>query len=154
MPAILMNRAAVERALANAGPMTEQQRRAMFARQRQKGGPSVAASRSQSAPVVPGSSTPGRVSVPMAPVQPSGRVSIAVKYGAGPFTITESGGITRITLPQKKTATPGSRGPAVGSPEWWKQRPEVPGNPGWYVPGGGGGPGLGGGVRLRPAARR
>ena len=140
MNVILMNRAAFERALANAGPMTEQQRRAMFARQRQNGRPSaVAASRSLGAPIVPGLSAPRRV-------------SIAMKYGGG--TTTVSGGTTRTTLPPAATSKPGSRGPAVGSPEWWKQHPEVPGNPGWYAPGGGGGPGLGGGVSLRPAARR
>ena len=163
MNVILMNRAAFERALANAGPMTEQQRRAMFARRREQGASRASTTalteeqyreRFGSFPrlVYPAPVSPGEISVPPMPRAAPGRVSIAMKYGGG--TTTVSGGTTRTTLPPAATSKPGSRGPAVGSPEWWKQHPEVPGNPGWYAPGGGGGPGLGGGVSLRPAARR
>ena len=145
MNVILMNRAAFERALANAGPMTEQQRRAMFARQRQNGRPSaVAASRSLGAPIVPGLSAPRRV-------------SIAMKYGGG--TTTVSGGTTRTTLPPSATPVPGGRAnmPPVRITPDGRIIP-LPdrgvGLPGWYVPGGGGGPGLSGSLKPRKSARK
>ncbi len=127
MNPILINRTAIIRAVANAGPMTEQQRRAMFARRREQGR---------------GTASP--MTQPRAGATAMPRVSSLISAAM----ITVSGGNTVIKLPAKKAPAPGSRGPAVGSPEWWKQHPEVPSNPGWYVPGGGGGRGL------RPAARR
>ena len=169
MPTILMNRAAVERAIANAsGPMTEQQRRAMFARRREQGasrGSTTALTEEKyrerfgSFPrlVYPAPASPGEISVPPMPRAAPGRVSIAMKYGGG--TTTVSGGTTRTTRPPAAMPVPGSRAnmPPVRITPDGRIIP-LPdrgvGLPGWYVPGGGGGPGLSGSLKPRKSARK
>ena len=145
MTAILMNRAAFERAIANAGPMTEKQRRAMFARrQGRSAGPRPVPTRPTTpAPFPPGLKVPGGL-----PTTPSPTTSRA---GGGQATYDANGNVLSFTPSGKAVSTPGSRRdrpPSMFSPGGQLvPRPDRGiGVPGWYVPGGGGGPGLMGGV--------
>ena len=163
MNAILINRSAFERALANAGPMTEQQRKAMFARRQglaSKPRPPAIPTRPSSS--APSSSRPplthpaAHRPVPLGMKAPAGGVPLAPQLtsshpGGGQVAYDANGNVLSFTPSGKAVSTPGSRRdrpPSMFSPGGQLvPRPDRGiGVPGWYVPGGGGGPGLMGGV--------